>query len=90
MRNGPLVVIGDALLDVDLDGTAGRLCPDAPVPSSIGHMSGDAPEARVWPHGSQPISPAWTSCSSLPSATTRPAVRSANSPASTPRSFPCP
>ena len=32
MRDGPLVVIGDALLDVDLDGTAERLTPDAPVP----------------------------------------------------------
>jgi D-beta-D-heptose 7-phosphate kinase/D-beta-D-heptose 1-phosphate adenosyltransferase len=30
--NGPLVVIGDALLDVDLVGTAERLAPDAPVP----------------------------------------------------------
>jgi D-beta-D-heptose 7-phosphate kinase / D-beta-D-heptose 1-phosphate adenosyltransferase len=29
---GPLVVIGDALLDVDLVGTASRLTPDAPVP----------------------------------------------------------
>ncbi len=28
----PLVVIGDALLDVDLDGRADRLAPDAPVP----------------------------------------------------------
>lgn len=28
----PLVVVGDALLDVDVDGAAGRLCPDAPVP----------------------------------------------------------
>ncbi|WP_448625804.1 D-glycero-beta-D-manno-heptose 1-phosphate adenylyltransferase [Geodermatophilus sp. URMC 64] len=28
----PLVVIGDALLDVDLVGTASRLTPDAPVP----------------------------------------------------------
>lgn len=27
-----LVVVGDALLDVDLDGTARRLCPDAPAP----------------------------------------------------------
>jgi D-beta-D-heptose 7-phosphate kinase/D-beta-D-heptose 1-phosphate adenosyltransferase len=26
------VVIGDVLLDVDVEGTAGRLCPDAPVP----------------------------------------------------------
>ena len=30
--SGPVVVIGDALLDRDLDGTAARLCPDAPVP----------------------------------------------------------
>jgi len=28
----PVVVIGDALLDVDVDGTVDRLCPDAPVP----------------------------------------------------------
>ncbi|GLY80702.1 D-glycero-beta-D-manno-heptose 1-phosphate adenylyltransferase [Actinoallomurus iriomotensis] len=31
-RGGPLVVVGDALLDIDVEGTAGRLCPDAPVP----------------------------------------------------------
>ncbi|MCW2676216.1 MAG: Bifunctional protein HldE, partial [Modestobacter sp.] len=30
--NAPLVVVGDALLDVDLVGTASRLAPDAPVP----------------------------------------------------------
>lgn len=29
---GPLVVVGDALLDIDVEGRAGRLCPDAPVP----------------------------------------------------------
>ncbi|QUH05831.1 bifunctional heptose 7-phosphate kinase/heptose 1-phosphate adenyltransferase [Saccharopolyspora erythraea] len=29
---GPLVVVGDALLDIDLEGTSERLCPDAPVP----------------------------------------------------------
>jgi rfaE bifunctional protein nucleotidyltransferase chain/domain/rfaE bifunctional protein kinase chain/domain len=29
---GPLVIIGDALLDVDVIGTAHRLAPDAPVP----------------------------------------------------------
>lgn len=29
---GPLVVIGDSLLDVDLDGTSERSCPDAPAP----------------------------------------------------------
>ena len=28
----PLVVVGDALLDVDLVGSASRLAPDAPVP----------------------------------------------------------
>lgn len=32
MRGGPLVVVGDALLDVDLHGTVGRIAPDAPVP----------------------------------------------------------
>jgi D-beta-D-heptose 7-phosphate kinase/D-beta-D-heptose 1-phosphate adenosyltransferase len=29
---GPLVVVGDALLDRDLDGQVNRLCPDAPAP----------------------------------------------------------
>jgi D-beta-D-heptose 7-phosphate kinase / D-beta-D-heptose 1-phosphate adenosyltransferase len=29
---GPLVIVGDAMLDVDLLGHARRLCPDAPVP----------------------------------------------------------
>lgn len=28
----PLVVVGDTMLDVDVDGTAGRLSPEAPVP----------------------------------------------------------
>lgn len=28
----PLVVVGDSLLDVDIDGVAERLCPEAPVP----------------------------------------------------------
>jgi D-beta-D-heptose 7-phosphate kinase/D-beta-D-heptose 1-phosphate adenosyltransferase len=28
----PLVIVGDSLLDVDLDGTSERLCPDAPAP----------------------------------------------------------
>ncbi len=32
MKGGPLVVIGDTLLDVDLEGTAERLAPDAAVP----------------------------------------------------------
>jgi rfaE bifunctional protein nucleotidyltransferase chain/domain/rfaE bifunctional protein kinase chain/domain len=30
--SGSLVVVGDSLLDIDVDGTADRLCPDAPVP----------------------------------------------------------
>lgn len=32
MSQGPLVVVGDTLLDVDLEGDSDRLCPDAPVP----------------------------------------------------------
>jgi rfaE bifunctional protein nucleotidyltransferase chain/domain len=32
MRGGPLVVVGDTLLDVDLHGTVDRVAPDAPVP----------------------------------------------------------
>ena len=31
-RRGRVVVVGDTLLDVDLEGSAGRLAPDAPVP----------------------------------------------------------
>ena len=31
-RPGPLVVLGDSLLDVDLEGSSDRLAPDAPVP----------------------------------------------------------
>ncbi|MBV9446471.1 MAG: hypothetical protein JO345_11340, partial [Streptosporangiaceae bacterium] len=30
--SGPLVIVGDALLDRDVEGRATRLCPDAPVP----------------------------------------------------------
>jgi D-beta-D-heptose 7-phosphate kinase / D-beta-D-heptose 1-phosphate adenosyltransferase len=29
---GPLIVVGDSLLDIDVDGSASRLAPDAPVP----------------------------------------------------------
>ncbi|WP_214410072.1 D-glycero-beta-D-manno-heptose 1-phosphate adenylyltransferase [Sphaerisporangium fuscum] len=36
MTDGPLVVIGDSLLDVDIEGEADRLCPDAPVPVVCG------------------------------------------------------
>jgi rfaE bifunctional protein nucleotidyltransferase chain/domain/rfaE bifunctional protein kinase chain/domain len=31
-RRGPLVVVGDSLLDIDIDGEANRLSPEAPVP----------------------------------------------------------
>ncbi|AMU31197.1 bifunctional heptose 7-phosphate kinase/heptose 1-phosphate adenyltransferase [Mycobacteroides abscessus] len=30
--SGQIVIVGDSILDVDIDGTANRLCPDAPVP----------------------------------------------------------
>jgi rfaE bifunctional protein nucleotidyltransferase chain/domain/rfaE bifunctional protein kinase chain/domain len=43
--SGPLVVVGDALLDRDLDGTVERLCPDAPVPVV------DDPVGRTRPGG---------------------------------------
>ena len=32
MTAGPLVIIGDSMLDIDIEGTADRLSPDAPVP----------------------------------------------------------
>ena len=41
----PLVVVGDALLDRDLEGEVSRLCPDAPVPVV------DAPVDRPRPGG---------------------------------------
>jgi D-beta-D-heptose 7-phosphate kinase / D-beta-D-heptose 1-phosphate adenosyltransferase len=31
-RGGPLVVLGDSMLDIDIDGEASRLSPEAPVP----------------------------------------------------------
>jgi rfaE bifunctional protein nucleotidyltransferase chain/domain/rfaE bifunctional protein kinase chain/domain len=40
-----VVVVGDALLDCDLEGTVERLCPDAPVPVV------DAPQRRTRPGG---------------------------------------
>lgn len=43
--SGALVVIGDALLDRDLDGRVDRLCPDAPAPVV------DRPTARPRPGG---------------------------------------
>jgi D-beta-D-heptose 7-phosphate kinase / D-beta-D-heptose 1-phosphate adenosyltransferase len=43
--SGPLLVLGDALLDRDLDGRFERLCPDAPVPVV------DEPDERRRPGG---------------------------------------
>ncbi|HEX6676755.1 MAG TPA: PfkB family carbohydrate kinase [Actinomycetes bacterium] len=43
--SGPLVVLGDALLDRDVEGRVERLCPDAPVPVV------DGPEERPRPGG---------------------------------------
>jgi rfaE bifunctional protein kinase chain/domain len=44
--SGPVVVVGDVLLDRDVDGVVDRLCPDAPVPvlteASIFHRPGGA------------------------------------------------
>ncbi|WP_213450497.1 PfkB family carbohydrate kinase [Rhizomonospora bruguierae] len=41
--SGPLVVIGDVLLDRDVDGTVDRLCPDAPAPVLAERSSVDRP-----------------------------------------------
>lgn len=41
----PLVVVGDTLLDTDVEGDASRLCPDAPVPVM------NEPQARSRPGG---------------------------------------
>ncbi|MEV7964796.1 D-glycero-beta-D-manno-heptose 1-phosphate adenylyltransferase [Sphaerisporangium sp. NPDC088356] len=36
MTARPIVVVGDSLLDVDIEGDADRICPDAPVPVVLG------------------------------------------------------
>jgi D-beta-D-heptose 7-phosphate kinase/D-beta-D-heptose 1-phosphate adenosyltransferase len=46
-----VVVVGDTLLDRDLDGTVERLAPDAPVPVV------DSPVERARPGGSPPSWP---------------------------------
>ncbi|HSJ72727.1 MAG TPA: hypothetical protein VK904_00295, partial [Miltoncostaeaceae bacterium] len=43
MSGGRLVVVGDALLDRDIDGRAERLCPEAPVPVVSGPRSRERP-----------------------------------------------
>ncbi|MDH2426667.1 PfkB family carbohydrate kinase [Sphaerisporangium sp. TRM90804] len=40
---GPIVVVGDSLLDVDIEGDADRLCPDAPVPVVRGRRESRRP-----------------------------------------------
>jgi D-beta-D-heptose 7-phosphate kinase/D-beta-D-heptose 1-phosphate adenosyltransferase len=56
---GPLVVIGDSLLDVDLDGSSDRLCPDAPVPVM------DLQRRRLRPGGAG-LAALLTACSGTP------------------------
>src|SRR3954468_8129137 len=50
-RGGPLVVLGDSMLDVDIEGEATRLSPEAPVPvvdaKRIWHRPGGAGLAAV-------------------------------------------
>ena len=47
----PLVVVGDSMLDVDIEGTATRLSPEAPVPvvdaERVWHRPGGAGLAAV-------------------------------------------
>jgi rfaE bifunctional protein nucleotidyltransferase chain/domain/rfaE bifunctional protein kinase chain/domain len=40
---GPLVVVGDTLLDRDVDGTVDRICPDAPAPVLAERTASDRP-----------------------------------------------
>ena len=50
--SGPIVVVGDVLLDRDVDGVVERLCPDAPVPvlaeSAAVHRPGGAALAATF------------------------------------------
>ena len=49
-----LVVVGDALLDVDVEGTVSRVCPDAPAPvleipgPVVRHWRRPWPRATAW------------------------------------------
>lgn len=40
---GPIVIVGDTLLDRDVDGAVARLCPDAPVPVLDERSTSDRP-----------------------------------------------
>ena len=52
MHADPVAVVGDVVLDRDLEGTSTRLCPDAPVPVV------DADHTRVSPGGAGLAAPA--------------------------------
>ncbi|MGH3808098.1 MAG: hypothetical protein ACRDRU_16040 [Pseudonocardiaceae bacterium] len=53
MTGSRLLVFGDTLLDSDIEGTVGRLCPDAPVPvvdvQAQRWRPGGAGLAALWP-----------------------------------------
>ncbi len=49
MKGGPLVVVGDSLLDVDLHGTVSRVAPDAPVPVVDCQRERHRAAAPAWP-----------------------------------------
>ena len=68
-----LVIVGDVLLDRDVDGGVRRLSPDAPVPSSRTARSTCGPVARGSPRSS-PSAPGTRRCWSRRSGTTRPAM----------------
>ena len=48
MRGGPLVVVGDTLLDVDLHGTVGRIAPDARCRWSTASANGTVRAEQGW------------------------------------------
>lgn len=49
MSSRALVVIGDALLDRDVEGTVERLSPDAPVPVLDEERTVSRPGGAPWP-----------------------------------------
>ena len=51
---GPLVVLGDTLLDRDVEGVVNRLCPDSPVPVLDETVMSTVPAARAWRRSSPP------------------------------------
>ena len=59
-RDGPLLVIGDALLDHDLDGTATQLASEAPVPVVENPITLVRPGAPHWPRCWPPRRVGWS------------------------------